>query len=109
MKHCGPIVEASPDDRNPATPIPQFDAEPAASTDTPCGRKEETRAMEKQFPQPDLAEMLQEPVVRLVMARDGVTREEVEDLIARVGARFAERHDDPAASATENLPPSGAR
>ena len=60
--------------------------------------------MEKHLPQADLAELLQEPVVRLVMARDGVTQEEVEDLIARVGARFAERHDGPAISATENLP-----
>lgn len=39
--------------------------------------------------QPDLAEMLREPVVQLVMARDGVSREELEDLIARVGARYA--------------------
>lgn len=39
--------------------------------------------------QPDLAEMLQEPLVQLVMERDGVSREELEDLIARVGARYA--------------------
>jgi hypothetical protein len=38
--------------------------------------------------QPDLAEMLQEPVVQLVMARDGVSREELEDLIARASARY---------------------
>lgn len=38
--------------------------------------------------QPDLAEMLQEPVVQLIMERDGVSREELEDLIARVGARY---------------------
>ena len=39
--------------------------------------------------QPDLAEMLQEPVVRLVMERDGVSREDIENLIAEVGARYA--------------------
>ena len=39
--------------------------------------------------QAELAEMLQEPAVKLVMARDGVTAEDVEDLIARVGARYA--------------------
>jgi hypothetical protein len=38
--------------------------------------------------QPDLNEMLQEPVVQLVMERDGVSRQELEDLIARVGARY---------------------
>lgn len=45
--------------------------------------------MQNQSRQPDLAEMLQEPVVQLVMERDGVSREELEDLIARVGARYA--------------------
>ena len=39
--------------------------------------------------QPDLAEMLREPVVQLVMERDGVSPEELEDLIARVSARYA--------------------
>ena len=39
--------------------------------------------------QPDLAEMLEEPVVQLVMERDGVSREELETLIAEVGARYA--------------------
>lgn len=39
--------------------------------------------------QPNLAEMLQEPVVQLVMERDGVSREELENLIAEVGARYA--------------------
>jgi hypothetical protein len=45
--------------------------------------------------QPDLAEMLEEPVVQLVMARDGVSREELEDLIARVGERYTAepKHD----------------
>ena len=39
--------------------------------------------------QPDLAEMLEEPVVQLVMERDGVSREDLETLIAEVGARYA--------------------
>ena len=39
--------------------------------------------------QPGLAEMLQEPVVQLVMERDGVSREDLENLIAEVGARYA--------------------
>lgn len=45
--------------------------------------------MRNQSEQLDLAEMLEEPVVQLVMERDGVSREELEDLIARVGARYA--------------------
>lgn len=52
--------------------------------------------MGNKLQQPDLAEMLQEPVVQLVMERDGVSREELEDLIARVGARYtADRSSDP--------------
>ena len=43
--------------------------------------------------QPDLAEMLQEPVVQLVMERDGVSREDIENLIAEVGARYAAAPD----------------
>ena len=35
-----------------------------------------------------LDEMLQEPVVQLIMERDGVSRQALEDLIARVGARY---------------------
>lgn len=49
----------------------------------------EERFMRNNTQQPGLAEMLEEPVVQLVMERDGVSREELETLIAEVGARYA--------------------
>ena len=39
--------------------------------------------------EPRLAEMLDDPVIQAVMARDGVARCEIEALVASVQARFA--------------------
>ena len=41
--------------------------------------------------EPSLAEMLADPIVQEVLARDGVTKEEVEDLIGAVRAKRASR------------------
>jgi hypothetical protein len=51
----------------------------------------EERAMNLSIRQPSLREMLDEPMVRLVMDRDGVTREEVEELVDHLHAAFVNR------------------
>jgi len=38
--------------------------------------------------EPSLDEMLDDPVIQAVMARDGVARGEIEDLVAAIHARF---------------------
>jgi hypothetical protein len=38
--------------------------------------------------EPHLDEMLDDPVIQAVMARDGVARGEIEDLMAVISARF---------------------
>ena len=38
--------------------------------------------------EPSLDEMLDDPVIQAVMARDGVARAEIEDLIAAIHAQF---------------------
>jgi hypothetical protein len=37
--------------------------------------------------EPTLDEMLDDPVIQAVMARDGVARDEIEDLVALINAR----------------------
>ncbi|WP_035691686.1 hypothetical protein [Azospirillum halopraeferens] len=41
---------------------------------------------------PTLAEMLDDPIVVAVMRRDGISREHVVDLIARVRRNLRDRH-----------------
>jgi hypothetical protein len=38
--------------------------------------------------EPSLDEMLDDPVIQAVMSRDGVARDEIEDLVALLNARF---------------------
>lgn len=54
----------------------------------PAGMSPGSTSMERE---PTLSEMLDDPLVRLVMARDGVRPDEVRTLIAATAARLAAR------------------
>lgn len=59
----------------------------------------------RQGEQPSLDEMLDDPIVRLLMKRDGVTRQQVEDLMRSL--RKSHAPDDSSGAALPEQQPSG--